>query len=189
MDFKPDYVRRNHFLPSSASLYARVPCRAIISACIIFLVSAAETIGDTSALVSGGLNRESRERKYPAPWPATLRIRPFHCIRMSACNLILPECGPGGHDKGGQPFHNHDRGGLHDFSRTPSACGKLFCLPASGRAWRMHHHDVRHHSSSGVQMIAKCGFSQRNIVIVSLSLAVGIGFTTASEIGIWDIFP
>ena len=31
---------------------------AIISACIIFLVSAAETIGDTSALVSGGLNRE-----------------------------------------------------------------------------------------------------------------------------------
>ena len=38
-------------------------------------------------------------------------------------------------------------------------------------------------------MIAKCGFSQRNIVIVSLSLAVGIGFTTASEIGIWDIFP
>ena len=43
--------------------------------------------------------------------------------------------------------------------------------------------------TSGVQMIAKCGFSQRNIVIVSLSLAVGIGFTTASEIGIWDIFP
>ena len=38
-------------------------------------------------------------------------------------------------------------------------------------------------------MIAKSGFSQRNIVIVSLSLAVGIGFTTASEIGIWDIFP
>ena len=27
-------------------------------ACIIFLVSAAETIGDTSAMVSGGLNRE-----------------------------------------------------------------------------------------------------------------------------------
>ena len=74
-----------------------------------------------------------------------LRVRPLHCIRMSSRNLILPECGPGGHDKGGQPFHNHDRGGLHDFSRTSSACGKLFCLPASGRAWRMHHHDVRHH--------------------------------------------
>ena len=31
---------------------------AVASACIIFLVSAAETIGDTSALVSGGLDRE-----------------------------------------------------------------------------------------------------------------------------------
>ena len=43
--------------------------------------------------------------------------------------------------------------------------------------------------TSGVQMIAECGFSQRNITIVSLSLAVGIGFTTASESGIWNIFP
>ena len=43
--------------------------------------------------------------------------------------------------------------------------------------------------TSGVQMIADCGFSHRNIVIVSLSLSIGIGFTTASESGIWDIFP
>ena len=43
--------------------------------------------------------------------------------------------------------------------------------------------------TSGVQMIASCGFSQRNITIVSLSLAVGIGFTTASESGIWNILP
>ena len=38
-------------------------------------------------------------------------------------------------------------------------------------------------------MISKCGFSQRNVTIISLSLAIGIGFTTASEIGIWNIFP
>lgn len=43
--------------------------------------------------------------------------------------------------------------------------------------------------TSGVQMIAKCGFSQRNVTIISLSLAIGIGFTTASESGIWNIFP
>ena len=42
---------------------------------------------------------------------------------------------------------------------------------------------------SGVQMLAKAGFSQRNIVIASLSLSVGIGFTAASESGLWDIFP
>ena len=43
--------------------------------------------------------------------------------------------------------------------------------------------------ASGVQMISKCGFSQKNITIVSLSLAIGVGFTAASESGIWGIFP
>lgn len=42
---------------------------------------------------------------------------------------------------------------------------------------------------SGIQMISKAGFSQRNVVIVALSLAVGIGFTSASETDIWRIFP
>ena len=39
------------------------------------------------------------------------------------------------------------------------------------------------------RMVADCGFSQRNITIAALSLSIGIGFTTASEAGIWDIFP
>ena len=43
--------------------------------------------------------------------------------------------------------------------------------------------------TSGMQMIAKAGFNQRNITIAALSLSVGIGFTTASEIGLWHIFP
>ena len=42
---------------------------------------------------------------------------------------------------------------------------------------------------SGIQMIAQAGFSQRNITIAALSLAIGIGFTTASEIDLWRIFP
>jgi NCS2 family nucleobase:cation symporter-2 len=36
-----------------------------------------------------------------------------------------------------------------------------------------------------MQMIAACGFNQRNITIASLSLAVGVGFTAASEQDIW----
>ena len=32
-------------------------------------------------------------------------------------------------------------------------------------------------------------FNQRNITIAALSLSVGIGFTTASEIGLWHAFP
>lgn len=42
---------------------------------------------------------------------------------------------------------------------------------------------------SGIQMLARAGFTQRNIVIASLSLAIGIGFTAASEADIWRIFP
>lgn len=42
---------------------------------------------------------------------------------------------------------------------------------------------------SGVQMIAKCGFDQRNTTIAALSLAIGIGFTSASENAIWSVFP
>lgn len=40
---------------------------------------------------------------------------------------------------------------------------------------------------SGLQMISKCGYSQRNITIAALSLSVGIGFTQVPEI--FDIFP
>ena len=42
---------------------------------------------------------------------------------------------------------------------------------------------------SGIQMIAKAGFTQRNITIAALSLSVGIGFTATSEIDLWRIFP
>ena len=42
---------------------------------------------------------------------------------------------------------------------------------------------------SGMQMIAKCGFSQKNITIAALSLALGVGMTAASETGIWKNFP
>lgn len=40
---------------------------------------------------------------------------------------------------------------------------------------------------SGVQMIGKCGYSQRNITIAALSLSVGLGFTQCPEL--FEIFP
>ena len=33
----------------------------------------------------------------------------------------------------------------------------------------------------GIEMISKAGFNQRNVTIVALSLAVGIGFTSGTE--------
>ena len=42
---------------------------------------------------------------------------------------------------------------------------------------------------SGVEMIATAGFTQRNRLIVALSMSIWVGFTTTTEIGIWDNFP
>ena len=36
--------------------------------------------------------------------------------------------------------------------------------------------------TSGMQMVAKCGFSQRNITILALSLGIGLGFTQVPQI-------
>ena len=40
---------------------------------------------------------------------------------------------------------------------------------------------------SGLQMIGKCGFSQRNITISALSLSIGLGFTQLPDL--FAIFP
>ena len=40
---------------------------------------------------------------------------------------------------------------------------------------------------AGFQMMAKSGFTHRNMIIVSLSLSVGLGFTSVSQM--FDIFP
>ena len=40
---------------------------------------------------------------------------------------------------------------------------------------------------AGFQMMAKSGFTHRNMIIVSLSLSIGMGFTSVSQI--FDIFP
>ena len=48
------FVSLPHFLMFTPSFHIG----AILSVCVIFLVSAAETIGDTSAMVSGGLDRK-----------------------------------------------------------------------------------------------------------------------------------
>lgn len=40
---------------------------------------------------------------------------------------------------------------------------------------------------SGLQMMSKCGYTQRNITIAAFSLSTGIGFTQVPEI--FDIFP
>ncbi|MDO5348808.1 MAG: nucleobase:cation symporter-2 family protein [Lachnospiraceae bacterium] len=163
---------------------------AIVSACIIFLVSAAETIGDTSALVSGGLGREITGEEISGSLAcdgyASALSSIFGCppvtsfsqnvglvamtkvvnrftIMTGAVCMILAGLLP--------PVGNF-------FASLPDAVLGGCTIMMFGTIL-----------TSGMQMIADSGFSQRNIVIASLSLSIGIGFTTASESGIWGIFP
>lgn len=175
-----------HLLPYKPEFHAG----AIISAGIIFLVSAAETIGDTSALVSGGLGRTITGKEISGSLAcdgyASAISSLFGCppvtsfsqnvglvamtkvvnrftIMTGAVCMILAGLFP--------PIGNF-------FSSLPQAVLGGCTIMMFGTIL-----------TSGIQMIANCGFSQRNIIIAALSLSIGIGFTTATEIDIWNVFP
>lgn len=163
---------------------------AIISVCIIFLVSAAETIGDTSALVSGGLDREITSREISGS---------LACDGYASCVSGLFGCPP--------VTSFSQNVGLVAMTKvvnrftimTGAACMILASLlPPVGNFFASLPESVLGGCTimmfgsivvSGMRMIADCGFSQRNITIASLSLAVGIGFTATTEADIWNIFP
>ena len=163
---------------------------AILSVCIIYLVSAAETIGDTTAMVSTGLNREITDREisgslgcdgYASAISSLLGCPPvtsfsqnvglvamtkvvnrFTIMTGAVCMIIAGLLPPVG----------------NFFASLPEAVLGGCTIMMFGTIF-----------TSGIQMIAKAGFTQRNITIAALSLAVGVGFTQASEIDLWHIFP
>lgn len=163
---------------------------AIFSVCIIYLVSAAETIGDTSAMVSTGLNREITDGEISGS---------LVCDGYASAISSLFGCPP--------VTSFSQNVGLIAMTKvvnrftimTGAVCmmiagllppvGNFFAsLPESvlGGCTIMMFGTIL---TSGMQMVAKAGFNQRNITIVALSLSIGIGFTTASEIGLWHEFP
>ena len=174
-----------HLLPIKPEFHAG----AIMSACIIFLVSAAETIGDTSALVAGGLGRDITGEEisgslacdgygsfisglFGCP-PVTSFSQNVGLIAMTkvvnrftimtgAVAMILAGLFP--------PIGNF-------FASLPQSVLGGCTIMMFGTIL-----------TSGMQMIANCGFTQRNITIVAMALSIGIGFTTTSESGIWAEF-
>lgn len=174
-----------HLLPIKPEFHAG----AIMSACIIFLVSAVETIGDTSALVAGGLGREITGEEisgslacdgygsfisglFGCP-PVTSFSQNVGLIAMTkvvnrftimtgAVAMILAGLFP--------PIGNF-------FASLPQSVLGGCTIMMFGTIL-----------TSGMQMIANCGFTQRNITIVAMALSIGIGFTTTSESGIWAEF-
>ena len=161
---------------------------AIISVLVIFLVSATETIGDTSALASSGLNREVCEE---GAYRLNRRRRFCQCIvgtfRLFADYVVQPKCGTCFNDKSRKQIYDFHRLRYYGFGRIVPYVRNITCnVPEAvlgGCTLMMFGNIV----ISGLQMIAKCGFSQRNIIIAALSLSIGLGFTQVPEI--FSIFP
>ena len=163
---------------------------AIISICIIYLVSATETIGDTTALAHGVLGRDASAQEisgalmvdgFGSALGGVFGVSPVtsytenigltimtkvinrNVARVGACIMIF--CGlfpPIGH-----------------FIQTiPTSVIGGVLLVVLGQI-----------TVSGFQMMSEAGFTSRNKLIASLSIAIGVGFTTASEAEIWLSFP
>lgn len=163
---------------------------AILSVCIIFLVSAAETIGDTTAMVSTGLNREIESKEisgslacdgYASAISSLLGCPPVTSFSQNVGLVAMT--------KVVNRFTIMTGAGCMILAGLLPPVGNFFAsLPESvlGGCTIMMFGTIM---TSGMQMLAKAGFTQRNITIAALSLAVGVGFTAASEIDLWRIFP
>ena len=161
---------------------------AIISVTLIFLVSATETLGDTTAVCQTGLNRNVADKELSGSIAADGFVSAvsgcFGCmpitsfsqnvglvamtkvvnrkaIATGACIMILAA-----------------------FCPVISALFSSLPEPVLGGCTIMMFGNI---IVAGFQMIASAGFSQRNIVIAALSLAIGMGFTQVAEI--FSCFP
>ena len=163
---------------------------AIFSVAIIFMVSAAETIGDTTAMVAGGLNREITAKEISGSLAcdglASSFSGLFGCPPVTSFSQNV---GLISMTKVVNRFTIATGAGCMILAGLFPPVGNFFAsLPESvlGGCTIMMFGTIM---VSGIEMLAKAGFTQRNITIAALSLAVGIGFTSASEIDLWHIFP
>ena len=161
---------------------------AILSVLAIFLVSATETIGDTSALCSSALHRQVTEREMGSSILCDGFVSSvagvFGCTPITSFsqNVGLSAMS----------------GVVNRFAIATGAAimilGGIF--PAVGTLLTTIPQAVLGGCSimmfgsimfAGFGMLAKTGFSNRNMVIVALSLSVGLGFTQPGDM--FHIFP
>lgn len=152
---------------------------AIIAVCLLYLVSAAETLGDTAALSSIGFKRYPTEREFSGAVAADGFVSSlagvFGCSPLTsfAQNIGLIAM-------------------TKVVNRRAIACGAAILvlagfIPAISAIFSSLPDAVLGGCTimmfgSIIQMIASAGFSQRNITIAAVSLAMGIGFTQVSDI-------
>lgn len=170
-------------LPAVMPVMPEFDVGAIVSITLLFLVSATETIGDTSALTEVAFKRSPSDKELSGAIAADGLTSTFS--GLFGCSPVTS-------------FSQNV--GLVAMTKVVNrraiATGALVLVLAGfvpvvsvvfaslpeavlGGCTIMMFGNI---ILSGFQMIARAGFSQRNIIIAALSLAVGIGFTQMSEI-------
>lgn len=175
-------------LPSFLPFQPEFNLNAIIAVVLIFLVSATETIGDTSALATSGLNREVSPREISGSLTCDGFISAlsslFGCLPVTSFSQNV---GLVAMTKVVNRFTIATGAVIMMIAGIFPVFGALLAtLPDAvlGGCTIMMFGTI---VVSGLRMIAACGYSQRNITIVALSLSTGIGFTQVPEI--FAIFP
>ena len=161
---------------------------AILSMAVIYLVSATETIGDSSAVCETGLNRSIEQKELSG----SLAVDGF----ISAIAGIF----------GCTPITSFSQNvGLVAMTKVVNrftiGTGAVILIiagifPIVGEVLRTIPQAVLGGCTimmfgsivlAGFQMIGKCGYTQRNISIAALSLSIGLGFTQCVDM--FNIFP
>lgn len=161
---------------------------AIISVVLIFLVSATETIGDTSALTKSGLNREVSDREIAGSLACDGFISSlsgmFGCMPITSFSQNV---GLVAMTKVVNRFTILMGAIIMILAGLFPAFGAILATlpePVLGGCTLIMFGSI---VVSGLQMIGDCGYNQRNLMIVALSLSIGIGFTQVPDI--FAIFP
>ena len=156
---------------------------AIVAFVLIFLVSATETIGDTSALASSGLNRDVTEKETAGSIACDGFVSAvsslFGCMPITSFSQNV---GLVAMTKVVNRFAIATGAVIMIIAGIFPFVGALLAtLPDAvlGGCTIMMFGTI---VVSGLEMIGKCGFSQRNITIVALSLSIGLGFTQVPEL-------
>ena len=161
---------------------------AIFAFFLIFLVSATETIGDTSAMTAIGLGRNVKEREVAGSITCDGFISSlssvFGCLPITSFSQNV---GLIAMTKVVNRFAIMTGAVIMIMAGLFPAFGVLLAsLPEAvlGGCTLMMFGSI---VVSGVQMIASCGYNTRNVTIASLALSIGIGFTQTPAI--FKIFP
>ena len=156
---------------------------AIISFVVVYLVSATETIGDTAALCNGGLDRditvEETSGSLACDGYASTIAGIFGCSPITSFSQNVGLCAM-------TKVVNRFAIGtgaviliIAGFLPPLAGFFQTIPQPVLGGCTIMMFGQIL---VAGMQMIHRCGFTERNITIAALSICIGGGFTTSKEI-------